>query len=104
VEHRALEDAQQILPERQGQQLVGGEGRVADLEAVEEAVAHPAIAFLAHHRKAGEHQRVEIAVDGAPDAAEILGQLGQSRAVAAVREALDQPPLSRELITSQVRC
>jgi len=59
------------------------------------------VKVLAHDRKAGEHQGVQIPVDGSPDAAEVLCQVVQSDPVAAAREALDQPPLPRELVTPQ---
>ena len=98
VEDRALEHAQEVLAEREREDLVGRERHVAEPERVEEAVEHAAVALLAHHREAREHQRVEVAVDGAAHHLEIGGEIVERHARAALREALDQLPLPRELV------
>ena len=103
VEHRAFERTQQVLAEGQGQHFVGREGHVAELESVEEAIERLAIAFLARDGKARVHERIEIAVDRAPHAAEIVGELVEAHARPALREALDELPLACELVTPQVR-
>ena len=98
MEHRALERAQQVRSEGQRQDLVGREGHVAQPEGFEKAVEDAAVALLGDDRKAGVLQGVEIAIDRAPHAAERLGQRVEVHAAAAVREALDQQPLARELV------
>jgi hypothetical protein len=103
VEHRALEHAQEVLAEREREDLVGRERHVAEPEGVEEAIEHASFALLADHREAREHQRVEIAVDGAPHHLEIRGEIVERDAGAALREPLDQLPLPRELVAPHRR-
>ena len=100
VEHRPLEGAEQVFAEGQCQEFVRGEGHIADLEGIEEAVEDVSVALLAHHRKARVHQRVEIAVDSATHAAEVFGQVAQAHAPPASREVLDELPLACELVAA----
>ena len=100
MEHGALEHAQQVRAEGEREDLVGREGDVAQPEALEEAVEDPAVALLGDHREAGVLEGVEVAVDGAPHAAERLGQIVEVRAAAAARQPLDQQPLARELVSA----
>jgi hypothetical protein len=100
VEHGAGEALEQVLAEGEGHQLVRGEGRLAQLERVEQPVEDAALALLAGDRKAGELEGVEVAVDRAPMALELCGEVVEAGAVAAAREELDQPPLPCELIAS----
>ena len=101
VEDRALQDAEQVLAEGEREDLVGGEGRVADLEGVEEPIEDAVVALLAHQREARVHEGVQVPVDRAAHDTHVLCQLVQADAVAAVREPLDQLPLARELVASQ---
>ena len=80
MEDGALERAQQVLAEGEREDLVGREGHVAEAEGLEEAVEDAAVALLGDHREAGLHQRVEIAVDGAAHAAELVGQVVEADA------------------------
>ena len=100
MEDRSLQDLQQVLGEGQGQHLVGGEGHVPEAEALQEAVVDPAVALLAHHREAGVHERVQVAVHRAAHHAQILGQLLEPDADAAARQALDQLPLPCQLVAA----
>jgi hypothetical protein len=50
-------------------------GHVAEPERVEEAIEHAAVALLGDDREAREHQRVEVAVDGAPHHLEVGGEI-----------------------------
>ena len=100
MEDGAREAAQQVFAEGERHQLVGREGRLAQLEAVEQAVEDAAVALLAGDREARELERVEVAVDRALVALELGGEVVEAGAVAAAREELDQPPLPRELIAS----
>ena len=99
VEDGAFEGSQQIFAEGEGEQLVGREGDLAHLEGLEEAVVDLAVPLLARHGESGVHQRIEIAVDRAPHAAELFGELVESGPGAASRESLDQEPLARELVS-----
>jgi hypothetical protein len=100
VEDGAFERPQQVLSERQCEDLVGRERHVAQAEALEEAVVDAPVALLAHHGEAREHQRVEVAVDRPAHAAEVPGQVVQVDAAPAPGESLDELPLPRELISA----
>ena len=98
VEDRSFELTQQVLAEGEGEDLVRGEGDVAHAEAVEEAVEDPAVALLRDHGKAGVHQRVQVAVDRATDTAEFVGQVVETATRPALREPLDELPLTGKLV------
>ena len=93
VEDRALERRQQVAAQDQRQHLVRREWHVAEAEALDEAVVHPLIALLRHDREARVHQRVEIPVDGAPHAPEIVGELVEPEPDPTLRQPLNQLPL-----------
>ena len=85
--------------EGQSQDLVRREGDVTQAEGVEEAVVDAPVPALAHDGEAGEHQRVEVAVDGSEDALELFRELIQAHPAPALRQPLNQLPLPRELIS-----
>ena len=100
MKDRALEGAEEVFAEGEGENLVGSEGHITQSKGVEEAVVDAALSAFADHREARKHQGVEIAVDGAAHAAEFFGQIVQRRPGSALGQSLDQLPLARELVAT----